>query len=283
MRNILGKKLIAHRQTKTFTVHTSTVVQLKANTLPKPSTPCYYCDIFNLSLPMTGLMIMFPVLFQPQITANSVIKGLLWPLCQPSSGPLTVSWPEASLLKAPACVNLWVQRAYGNLEGTAAASPDFQVAVVVAVKSVISRLIAIFNVHFFCIAFLLELSLTDLLIMNWTGHLNQVPLFWLDPLPRLYLGWKDLSSHFCPVPAFCLTTCLVVALATLCCIIDYALETQHIQWAKSSPKQTEKPTMGRKDMGRSFKVLYTIRCYKKGDFCKRLQCFHLIFFLAYTF
>lgn len=169
---------------------------------------------------MTGLMIMFPVLFQPQITANSIIKGLLWPLCQPSSGPLTVSWPEASLLKAPACVNLWVQRAYGNLEGTAAASPDFQVA---AVKSVFPRLITIFNVHFFCIAFLLELSLTDLLskqvIINWNGHLNQVPLFWLDPLPRLYLGWKDLSSHFCPVPALCLKTCLVVALATSCCTI----------------------------------------------------------------
>lgn len=37
-------------------------------------------------------MIMFPVLFQPQITANSVITGLL---CQPSSGPLTVCWPGA--------------------------------------------------------------------------------------------------------------------------------------------------------------------------------------------
>lgn len=84
------KKLISQRQTKAFTVHTSTELQLKADTSPKPSTPCYYCDISNLSLPMTGLMIMFPVLFQPQITANSVIRGLLWPLCQPSSGPLTV-------------------------------------------------------------------------------------------------------------------------------------------------------------------------------------------------
>lgn len=34
-------------------------------------------------------------------------------------------------------------------------------------------------------------------------HLNQVPLFWLDPLPQLYLGWKDLSSHWllCSLPA----------------------------------------------------------------------------------
>lgn len=71
---------------------TFTVLQLKADTLPQPSTPCYYCDISNLSWPMTGLMIVFPVLFQPQITANSVIRGLL---CQPSSGPLTVCWPGA--------------------------------------------------------------------------------------------------------------------------------------------------------------------------------------------
>ncbi len=90
MEDFLCKKLISHWQTKAFTVHTSTALQLKADTSPKPSTPCYYCDISNLSLPMTGLMIMFPVLFQPQITANSVIRGLLWPLCQPSSGPLTV-------------------------------------------------------------------------------------------------------------------------------------------------------------------------------------------------
>lgn len=33
------KKLISHRKTKTFTVHTSTVPQLKADTSPKPSTP----------------------------------------------------------------------------------------------------------------------------------------------------------------------------------------------------------------------------------------------------
>lgn len=92
MGDIFVKKLISHRQTKTFTVHTSTALQLKADTSPKPSTPCYYCDISNLSWPMTGLMIMFPVLFQPQITANSVIRGLL---CQPSSGPLTICWPGA--------------------------------------------------------------------------------------------------------------------------------------------------------------------------------------------
>lgn len=41
---------------------------------------------------MTGLMIMLPVLFQLQITPNSVITGLC---CQPSSGPLTVCWPGA--------------------------------------------------------------------------------------------------------------------------------------------------------------------------------------------
>lgn len=87
MGDIFLKKLISHSQTKTFTVHTSTALQLKTDTSPKPSTPCYYCDISNLSWPMTGLMIMFPVLFQPQITANSVIRGLL---CQPSSGPLTI-------------------------------------------------------------------------------------------------------------------------------------------------------------------------------------------------
>lgn len=88
----LGEKIKSHRQTKTFSVHTSTALQLKTDTSPKPSnpSPCYYCDISNLSWPMTGLMIMFPVLFQPQITANSVIRGLL---CQPSSGPLTICWP----------------------------------------------------------------------------------------------------------------------------------------------------------------------------------------------
>lgn len=90
MGDFLCKMLISHRQTKAFTVHTPTALQLKADTSPKPSTPCYYCHISNLSLPMTGLVIMFPVLFQPQITANSVIRGLLWPLCQPSSGPLAV-------------------------------------------------------------------------------------------------------------------------------------------------------------------------------------------------
>lgn len=82
-------------------MHTFTALQLKADTSPKPSTP-YYCDIFNLSQPMTGLMIMFPVLFQLQITANSVITGLL---CQPSSGPLTVCWPGA-VLSTPVCLDL---------------------------------------------------------------------------------------------------------------------------------------------------------------------------------
>lgn len=90
MGDFVCKELISPRQTKAFTVHTSTALQLKTDTSPKLSTPCYYCDISNLSLPMTGLMIMFPVLFQPQITANSVIRGLIWPLCKPSSGPLTV-------------------------------------------------------------------------------------------------------------------------------------------------------------------------------------------------
>lgn len=82
-------------------MQTSTALQLKADTSPKPSTPCYYCDISNLSLPMTGLMIMFPVFFQPQITANSVIRGLL---CQPSSGPLTVCRPGAVFSQ---CLDLW--------------------------------------------------------------------------------------------------------------------------------------------------------------------------------
>lgn len=63
--------------------------------------PPHYCDISNLSQPMTGLMIMFPVLFQPQITANSVITGLL---CQPSSGPLTGCWPSSRLLTTPVCL-----------------------------------------------------------------------------------------------------------------------------------------------------------------------------------
>lgn len=90
MGDLLCKKLIPRRQTKACTVHTSTALQLKADISPKPSTPCYYCDISNLSLPMTGLMIMFLVLFQPQITPNSVIRVLLWPPCQPSSRPLIV-------------------------------------------------------------------------------------------------------------------------------------------------------------------------------------------------
>lgn len=97
MSDFVCRELISHRQTKAFTVHTSTALQLKTDTSPKPFTPRYYCDISNLSLPMTGLMIMFPVLFQPQITANSVIRGLMWPLCKPSSGPLTVYWPGAVL------------------------------------------------------------------------------------------------------------------------------------------------------------------------------------------
>lgn len=35
----LGEKIKSHRQTKTFSVHTSTALQLKADTSPKPSTP----------------------------------------------------------------------------------------------------------------------------------------------------------------------------------------------------------------------------------------------------
>lgn len=105
------KTLISHRQTKAFTVHTSTAL-LKVDTSPKPSAPCYYCDISNLSLPMTGLMIMFPVLFQPQITANSVIRGLL---CQPSSGPLTVCWPEAVFLQLWYAWTFWLSSGTNGL------------------------------------------------------------------------------------------------------------------------------------------------------------------------
>lgn len=214
MGDCLSKKLISHRQTKAFTVHTCTVLQLKADTSPKPSTPCYYDDISNLSLPMTGLMIMFPVLFQPQITANSVIRGLL---CQPSSGPLTVCWPGAvfsqlryawtfglssdtnSLCKSRerhGCQSRLSSSWCGHCE------PRFLI-------------LSWSWLYFFHIPFFFGRTVT-----HWgplkTGdydhfqpplqviwHLNHVPLFWLDPLPQLYFGWKDLSSHWllCSMPA----------------------------------------------------------------------------------
>lgn len=166
MGDFLCKKLISHRQTKTFTVHTSTALQLKADTSPKPSTPCYYCDISNLSLPMTGLMIMFPVLFQPQITANSVIRGLLWPLCQPSSGPSTVCWPGAVFTQ------LRYAWTFGLSSGTnSLRKPKEHYSCQSRLSSswrghceaTVPHLITVLTLRLFHIPFLLELSLTEVL------------------------------------------------------------------------------------------------------------------------
>lgn len=292
MGNILGEKLIAHRQTKTFTVHTSTALQLKANTSPKPSTPCYYCDIFNLSLPMTGLMIMFPVLFQPQITANSVIKGLLWPLCQPSSGSLTVSWPGDSLLKAPACVNLWVQRAYGNLEGSEAASQDFQAAVV-TVKSDFPCLITIFNTHFSCVAFLSELynchspiaspNFRTIFNLHWTLKPSPIVLTWSSSMALLRLKGSFITLLSCACSLFN----SLFGGRTCHFVFHYSTEDwnhntdSRVKARKSKNGETSNEQKGNIELLLS--DIYTIACYKKGDFCKCFQCFHLLSFLAYTF
>lgn len=216
MGDIFLKKLISHSQTKTFTVHTSTALQLKTDTSPKPSTPCYYCDISNLSWPMTGLMIMFPVLFQPQITANSVIRGLL---CQPSSGPLTICWPGAVFSQLRYAWTLGLSSKTNSLQKSledcnCQSRPSSSWCS--HCEAMVPRLIAVLTLRFFHIPFFLVVRT----VTHWgtlkTGdyghfqpplqviwHLNQVPLFWLDPLPQLYLGWKDLSSHWllCSMPA----------------------------------------------------------------------------------
>lgn len=213
-RHLCKKCLISHRQTKTFTVHTSTGLQLKANTSPKPSTPCYYCDISNLSWPMTGLMIMFPVLFQPQITANSVIRGLL---CQPSSGPLTVCWPGAIFSHLRYAWTLGLSSATNSLQKSledcnCQSRPSSSCCG--HCEAMFLVLITVLALRFIRIPFFV------ITVTHWgplkTGdydcsqhplqviwHLNQVPLFWVDPLPQLYLGWKDLSSHWllCSLPA----------------------------------------------------------------------------------
>lgn len=97
--------------------------------------------------------------------------------------------------------------AYKNLESATAANQGFLVADVVTVKPrflVLSSswLFTSFTYLFFVRAVTHWGPLTTgdydrfqtPLQVIW--HLNHVPLFWLDPLPQLYLGWKDLSSHW---------------------------------------------------------------------------------------
>lgn len=218
MGKILCKNLISHRRTKAFTVHTSTSLQLKANTSPKPSIPCYYGDIFNLSLPMTGLVIMFPVLFQLQITANSVIRGLLWPLCQPSSGPLTVCWPGASLLEALICRDLWAQTAFKNYSG-------LQLSIRVSkslMRWVISSLLWFFtsSAYLFVTTDILSKQVIMAVLTCFSGHLTLEPspivLTWSSSTFLLGLKGSVLTLTACPAPALCLTTCLVVKHGALC-------------------------------------------------------------------
>lgn len=179
-------------------------LQLKADTSPKPSTPCYYCDISNLSLPMTGLMIMFPVLFQPQITANSVIRELLWPLCQPSSGPLTVCWPGAVFSQLRYACTFGAQlrhRQRMKIWRVLQLPIEAFKSLIWSLWSHCSSAYDSLTLCFFRIPFFVR-SVT-----HWdplkTGdydhfqpppqviwHLNLVPLFWLDPLPQLYFGLK---------------------------------------------------------------------------------------------
>lgn len=159
---------------------------------------------------MTGLMIMFPVLFQPQITANSVIRGLL---CQPCSGPLTGYWPGAIFSHLQYAWTLGLSSATNSLpktRGSQRPSSSWRGHC----EAMFLFLITVLALHFFCIPFFVKT------VTHWgtlkTGdydrfqhplqviwHLNQVPLFWLDPLPQLYLGWKYLSSHWllCSLPS----------------------------------------------------------------------------------
>ena len=166
-------------------------------------------------------MIMFPVLFQPQITANSVIRSLL---CQPSSGPLTVFRPGAVFSQ---CLDLWALLRHQQLT-------EVYRSLQLPIKALVTEATVLCLINFLTLDFC-HIPFFVITVTQWgplkTGdydrfqaplqviwHLNQVPLFWLDPLPQLYLGWKDLSSHWllCSLPALCLTACLVVELATWC-------------------------------------------------------------------
>lgn len=206
-------------------------------------------------------MIMFPVVFQPQITTNSVIRGLLWPLCQPSSGPLTVCWPRAVFSQLRyACT-------FGLSSGTVYKIKSREYSSCQSrlpsgwrchCEATVPYLITVLTRHYFRIPFLLELSLTEGLQtpLQVIWHLNQVLLFWLDPLPQLYLVWKDLSSHrlFCSVLALCLTTGLVVALATWRLTIWVWTENiyDNDRGAKSTERQTEELVMRGKETVISF-------------------------------
>lgn len=168
-------------------MNTFTALQLKADSSPKPSTP-YYCDISNLSQPMTGLMIMFPVLFQPQITANSVITGLL---CQPSSGPLTGCWPSSRLLTTPVCLGrgrgLRKPRASEKTTTENCNSATVHHGLLITTVLVVNSRVLILSLLFLLEHQSLRSSQDRRLSpfqpsqqVRW--HLNQVSLFWLDPL-----------------------------------------------------------------------------------------------------
>lgn len=127
-------------------------------------------------------MLMFPVVFQPQITANSVIRRLLWPLCQPGTGPLTVCWPGAILSQsqyartfsalAPSTYKI------KNLETTVADSHGIQVVDMVTMKPLF--FLSSMTHYYFCIPFLWEVRAfktgDNVFFSNYNaGHLTLEP------------------------------------------------------------------------------------------------------------
>lgn len=173
----------------TITVHTFTALQLKADTSPKPSTP-YYCDISNLSWPMTGLMIMFPVLFQLQITANSVITGLL---CQPSSGPLTVGWPGAVFSPLQSAWTWGVDSPTKSLKKKKTHNRELQLPITVFWQPICSRWTRISST--WSLLFSLEPSLIEVLsrqviITISTSRTGQMTL---EPGP-IVLAWSSFIA-----------------------------------------------------------------------------------------
>lgn len=224
-------------------------------------------------------MIMFPVLFQPQITPNSVIRDLLWLLCQPNSGPLTVCWPGASLLEASGMRDLEILRAYRNLETTTAANQGFQAAVVVIMKS----LFLILSLFFF----LWELSLTDVsskermitiygtVQIIWQLELSPIVLPLSSPLELKSVFF--LKSRFI-CTALRLTACLIVKLAT--CVIRESTKNIKERKTECSENQTKKVGVSRKEM--FIFLLSDIWPGIMGECCKSLKRFDLLSFLTYT-
>lgn len=101
----LCKKLISHSQTKAFTVHTSTALQLKADTSPKPSTPA-------ITVISPICLCQWQVSWSCSLYSFSHKSLLIVSLEGCCASPALDPWQSADpgrLLKAPVCLDLWAQ------------------------------------------------------------------------------------------------------------------------------------------------------------------------------